>query len=230
MFSWLGRSTPAVIRTSLGQLLPGWHKRAVGGMWEEMGKLQFEYMVSQGLQPEHYLLDVGCGSLRGGIHFVRYLETGHYSGIDSNARLLKAGRRELKKQTLDDRKPVLVQTDTFDFQVLHRSFDCALAVSVFTHISLNSITLCLMNMENVLKPGGRFYATFFENPQGKRNLRPLAQLGSDRNRQTYFDRDPYHYDFATFEWICEGTTLTAQYIGDWNHPRSQKMMLFVKSS
>lgn len=42
------------------------HRIAVGGMWDEIGKLQFEFMVKQGLKPHHKFLDIGCGSLRGG--------------------------------------------------------------------------------------------------------------------------------------------------------------------
>ena len=56
----------------------------VGGLWEEIGELQFQFMVAQGLRPEHRLVDIGCGALRGGLHFVRYLDRGHYYGLDLN--------------------------------------------------------------------------------------------------------------------------------------------------
>src|SRR4051812_28089921 len=69
----------------------GDHRLRVGGMWDEIGKIQFDYLVAQGLRPDSYLLDVGCGSLRGGIHFIDYLEPHHYFGIDSNQSLVQAG-------------------------------------------------------------------------------------------------------------------------------------------
>ena len=47
---------------------------------------------------------------------------------------------------------------------------------------------------------------------------------------TYFDKDPYHYDFNTFEYISKDTNLKPTYIGDWNHPRDQKMIMFTKIS
>ena len=75
------------------EIRSGWHRQFVGGAWEEIGRLQFEYLRRQGLRPQHLLLDVGCGALRGGIHFVRYLEESHYCGIDINASLVEAGRR-----------------------------------------------------------------------------------------------------------------------------------------
>jgi hypothetical protein len=66
--------------TSEGQ--PLWHRKAVGGLWDEIGRLQFDYFVSQGLVPHHRLLDLGCGSLRGGVHFIAYLDPDRYSGVD----------------------------------------------------------------------------------------------------------------------------------------------------
>ncbi|RLI53090.1 MAG: hypothetical protein DRO93_14110 [Candidatus Thorarchaeota archaeon] len=92
---------------------PYWYRIAVGGMWEEIGKLQFDYLVKEGLEREDYFLDVGCGSLRGGIHFIRYLKPGHYFGIDINQRLLDAGKGELKRNNLIHKNPTLVQTGGF---------------------------------------------------------------------------------------------------------------------
>jgi SAM-dependent methyltransferase len=224
-------ATPGATRPSLAEESdPYWYRRAVGGMWEEIGRLQFDFLVDQGLKPEHYLLDVGCGALRGGIHFIRYLDDGHYFGIDIDAELLEAGRHELKINNLTHKNPVLVEMGDFDFQSLNQEFQFALALSVFTHLPLNNITRCMMNIDKVLVKGGRFYATIFENPQGKFNLGPMAHpvAGSGRRLRSYFDRNPYHYDVKTFDWICAGTSLKTEYIGYWAHPRDQKMLVFLK--
>lgn len=210
-------------------LNPNWYKSAVGGMWKEIGKLQFNFLVEQGLRPEHYLIDVGCGSLRGGIHFIRYLESGHYFGIDINKDLLDAGKHELKRNNLAHKSPTLVEMGNFDILSLKQKFDYALAQSVFTHLPLNNIIRCIINIEKSLVQGGRFYATFFESPKTKFNLQPIMHPRADGQEfATYFDKDPYHYHFETFKWICEGTNLKVEYIGDWNHPRDQKMIVFVK--
>ena len=207
-----------------------WHRLAVGGLWEEIGKLQFEFLVRHGLRPEHYLLDIGCGSMRGGVHFVRYLTSGHYFGVEKSSELLDAGRNiELRRYNLVNKNPILVQMSDFDLKSLGRSFDYALAQSVFTHLPLNSIVRCIMNVEKVLVPRGRLYATFFHNPRGKFDLEPVMHPRADGpDFPTYFDQDPYHYDFEAFKWACEGTRLKAEYIGDWNHPRDQKMIVFTR--
>ena len=37
------------------------HRDYVGGRWEELGRLQFDFLCDHGLRPEHVLLDVACG-------------------------------------------------------------------------------------------------------------------------------------------------------------------------
>ncbi len=215
---------------SRATLRRNWYRDAVGGMWERMGKLQFDFLQERGLRPDHYLLDVGCGSLRGGVHFIRYLEPGHYFGIDSSAELLSAGRAELKRTGLAHKCPVLARMEDFDFKSLRQTFDWAIAQSVFTHLPLNSIMRCISNMEESLAEGGRFYATFFDNPNGKLSLAPILHHCEDKTLTTFIDQDPYHYSFDTFQFICQGSSLRVECLGDWRHPRDQQMMVFAKNS
>lgn len=208
---------------------PDWYKEAVGGLWEEIGKLQFDYLVKHGLEPHHYFLDVGCGSMRGGRHFVRYLEPKHYYGIDADDNLLEAGKDVLRIENLLYKEPVLVKMHDFDFVSLGQKFDYALAQSVFTHLPLNNIIRCIMNIDHALVQEGRFFATFFENPQGKFNLDTIWHPKADGEPfPTFFDSDGYHYNFPTFQWICEGIGLNVSYVGEWHHPRDQKLMVFYK--
>lgn len=205
---------------------PGWHRRAIGGMWDTMGKLQFDYLVQQGLKPHHYLLDVGCGPLRGGWRFIEYLDEGRYHGIDRRWDLIEAGIDfDLRPRGLMAKRPVLTEEPHFRFSRLGRRFDYALAQSVFTHLSVNEITRCLMRMEQALEPGGKFFATFYENERGKRNLDDVEQ---QPGLVTHFDRDFFHYDLGTFEWICRDTELEVEYLGGWNNPRNQKMLCFTR--
>lgn len=61
-------------------------KAAIGGMWEEIGQLQIDFLKSEGLLPAHRLLDIGCGTLRGGRHFIGYLDAGRYTGTELSAK------------------------------------------------------------------------------------------------------------------------------------------------
>lgn len=42
------------------EIQKGMHREPVGGMWEEIGRLQFDFLIQNGLKPDHKLLDVGC--------------------------------------------------------------------------------------------------------------------------------------------------------------------------
>ena len=65
------------------EIAKGSHRGAVGGRWEEMGRLQLDFLVKQGLRPSDELLDVGCGALRAGLHFIRYLKPGNYFALNA---------------------------------------------------------------------------------------------------------------------------------------------------
>ena len=139
----------------------------IGGMWKEIGELQFNYLLSQGLKPEHNLLDIGCGCFRGGVHFINYLDSGNYYGIDRSKELLDAGRDELLSKGLEKKAINILCNREFQFEKFETKFDFMIAQSVFTHLFLNIIQKCLYNASRALKPEGRFYATFFEDPGWK---------------------------------------------------------------
>lgn len=198
---------------------------AVGGMWDEIGSLQLEFIISRGLLPHHFLLDVGCGSLRGGIHFISYLEDGHYFGIEAQQWLLDAATQfELPQAGLAERQINLLCRDDFLVSKFGVEFDFAIAQSLFTHLPWNSILRCLQNVHGVLRPGGQFYATFFEDQDGRHQISRLRHLPT--GVETFPDKDPYHYPFDVFIELGRRVGLVTQYIGDWNHPHGQMMMVF----
>lgn len=209
------------------QISAGEHRKRVGPHWDEIGKHQFEFLVEQGLSPDSRFLDVGCGSLRGGIHFVRYLDPENYFGIDINSSLLYAGlHHEIPAAGLTDKLPAanLKTTTIFecDFGV---TFDFLLAQSVFSHLPLNHIRLCLYQTARVTQPGARFFATFFERPPQT----SFDQSVKQKNTTTHPERDPYHYLPSDLEWAATSVApWRCHYIGDWGHIRGQQMMEFIR--
>lgn len=202
----------------------GRHRISIGGHWESMGKLQLDFLVSQGLRPEHRMLDVGCGCLRAGVHLVQYLQPGRYYGIDVSQAMLDAGRGELAALRVEDRVPPqnLVCTADFDVSTFDVRFEFALAQSVFTHLSLNQLRLCLNRVGSRMKSGGRFYISFFE-------VSASAQVPDSfchGEITTYAARDPYHYQFHDFEHMAQGTGWRAHYVGEWGHPRRARIMYY----
>lgn len=204
------------------------HRHDVGGLWSKVGKLQLDFLVGRGLRPGSKLIDIGCGCLRGGLHFIRYLDEGNYYGIDINGRLLDAGYKKELGAGLKRKLPRknLLAEGRFNTSRFGVEFDFALAHSVFPHLPLNHIRLCLTEAARCLRPGGEFYATFFECPAG----RPIELDITHRPGRitTYPDIDPFHYRARDFLWCVEGLPLKMSYIGEWGHPRAQKMLCFKK--
>lgn len=207
------------------EIASGAHRNFVGGLWESIGELQFNFLVKQGLSPAHTLLDVGCGALRGGVRAVRYLDHGNFYGLDLNESLIKAGEIELRNAGLGGKSANLLVNDLFEFSTFNKLFDFAIAVSVFTHLPMNHIVRCLVEMQKVLAPAGCFYATFFEAPHS-------AYLSSLKHTPgeitTHYDNDPFHYSFEEMEIISNISNLHVTLIGEWDHPRNQRMLKFTK--
>jgi SAM-dependent methyltransferase len=207
----------------------GEHREVVGGLCDEIGDLQRRFLIDHGLQPQHTLLDIGCGSLRGGVHFIRYLEAGNYIGVDINQSLLDTGFAiELKAAGLQDklRRENLVCLLEFEFDRLDRHFDFVLAHSLFTHVTFNRIRQCLERLLPVIKIGGHFFATFFELPRTASPSLPFAHDPEDI--VTYDTRDPYHYKLGDFFYAASGLPWQIHYVGKWGHPRGQRMLEFIR--
>jgi SAM-dependent methyltransferase len=207
----------------------GRHRDAVGGLWDEIGALQFEFLKARGLQTQHKLLDVGCGSLRGGVHFVRYLESNHYFGIDLNQTLLDAGYdREIAPAGLAQKLPRsnLHCGDNFDVESFCAEFDFALALSLFTHLPLNAIRVCIEKLANVVSKDGIFFASFFERPAGSPSHH--MQLHSPGSVCTHGDADPYHCSLEDLVYVAKDLPWQIEYIGEFGHPRGQRMVGFRK--
>ncbi len=214
------------------------HRDFVGGRWQEIGRLQFDFLVARGLRPRDILVDIGCGPLRGGIHFIHYLEPGHYYGIDRNASLLEAGLRlELSAaavgpegQAIDLRGRIppghLLHSTRFEFERLGVRADYALAQSVFTHVPLNSVRLCLANLAPWMKPGASFYASYFRCEDGHPVAQSLEHSGGAI--QTWGDRDPYHYSVDDMRHCARGLGWGLEPLGEWGHPAGQEMLRFSR--
>jgi SAM-dependent methyltransferase len=59
--------------------------------YDLMGASQFALLCALGLREQDRLLDIGCGSLRGGRLAIAYLAPGRYTGIEPNRRLVEEG-------------------------------------------------------------------------------------------------------------------------------------------
>jgi hypothetical protein len=205
------------------QIARGEHRHFVGAMWEEVGQAQFDFLKERGLKPEHKLCDTGCGALRAGIHFVRYLDAGNYYGLDINASLIEGGRLELDQAGLGGKAANLLVNDSFEMSRFGAKFDYLIAASLFTHLFANHIVRCLVEVRKVLAPEGQFFATFFQAPTSA-HLEAIKHeiMGTI----TQYDRDPFHYSFEEMDFLGKVAGLRTELIGKWC-PRDQRMLVFT---
>lgn len=187
----------------------------MGGLWHEMGDLQFRFLLDMGLRPEHVLLDIACGSLRAGTRIVPYLNTGNYLGIDIDDELIEHGRTvELGQKLLEVKRPEFVVSSTFEFEKFSRKPDYAIAQSLFTHLVETDISLCLKKLREVAKLRTVLFATFFEVDSPVENPPESHPHAAFR-----FTRDQMQRLGEQHGWKMS-------YIGDWKHPRRQMMLRY----
>ncbi len=188
---------------------------AVGGLWEEIGKLQFDFLIDKGLNPKHKMLDIGCGTLRGGRHFIRYLDVGNYYGIDVSSEVIQYGVKLLVDEGLIDKGPTLIINGRKDlkFKVFNGDkFDYILAQSVFTHLKPEHIEECFQCIGGVMGNGSLFYFTFFYADV-------YRQVGDFK----------FRYPFSFFESLAQENGFRVYDCSlEYNHPRNQWMVELVK--
>ena len=184
-------------------------KGAVGGLWDTLGRLQIDFLRSQGLRPDHSLLDIGCGCLRGGLHFIGYLEPGHYWGLDISPVILEAGRSFLRQAELAHKSPRLSLTEGFTFyEVDGKQFDFVWAFAIFSDMPAGPIRACFANLHKVLSPEGVCFATF----------RP-----GDR-RVSYPPGIDFKYPFEFFKNLGEEAGYFVELAEGFEHPRGHQML------
>jgi predicted TPR repeat methyltransferase len=162
--------------------------------------MQFDYLIEHGLRPEHRMLDIGCGNLRGGWRFIDHLEPGHYYGIDISPDILIAAKKTLAERGLQDKLPHLTITGdlTFDF-LPDAHFDVVHAHSVFSHSPLDVIDQCLAHVGRILAPDGFFDFTF-DRTEGEEHV----VLNED-----------FYYRTETLLALARRHGLRAEFMEDW---------------
>jgi SAM-dependent methyltransferase len=126
--------------------------------WQKKREFQLLFLKQMGLLPQHYLLDIGCGTLRGGIPLIDYLETGHYFGVEVRRSVLDEAAKELHEAGLEHKTPQLSLAPSLSTLALGREFDFLWAFSVLIHLSDELLEGCLSAAARHLKDTGAFYA------------------------------------------------------------------------
>lgn len=126
-------------------------------LWKMKRDFQMRFLKGHGLAESHYLLDLGCGTLRGGIPIIEYLDDGRYFGIEVRPEVLEEAKRELADSGLVNKKPTLLLTNDAP-SLPARKFDFVWAFSVLIHMDDESLRKAFSLVQNCLADDGAFYA------------------------------------------------------------------------
>lgn len=187
----------------------------------DQGMNVFTLLKDHGLKPNHYLLDIGCGWLRVGIHIIDYLNPGRYYGFDKEKRQFNRAKKVINEENLLHKKPMIWLIDSPDdiASMINVSFDYMLARSVFTHIDPETLESLFAAFIPFLKNTGVFHASFFK---GEKNT---VQIDNPHfNRKNEYSHVLYPLSF--FENLAKKYDLTVEFLSKDEH--YQDLMYFKK--
>lgn len=127
-------------------------------LWKMKRDFQIQFLRDMGLKPGHYLLEIGCGTLRGGVPLIQYLENGHYFGIEVREEALNEGRKELREAGLSGKDPTLLLSPEIAQVTVNRTFGYIWAFSVLIHMNDAVLNDTLEFARKHLSEEGVFYA------------------------------------------------------------------------
>jgi ABC-type polysaccharide/polyol phosphate transport system ATPase subunit len=177
----------------------------------EAGGRALEYLIGQGLRPDHFLLELGCESLRSSVPLIQYLRAGHYYGVvDSRERVETGIALDLTPADIDPDHAHFIVTEQFVFGETPQ-FDHVWAGSVFTRVTLNGILRCTAAVRQRLKPGGVFHAAFIESEAVAGGAPVIHPSGLT----SFGDQPPYHYSLSVLQALGAAVGMRVERAADW---------------
>nr|XP_010905250.1 uncharacterized protein LOC105032494 [Elaeis guineensis] len=158
-----------------GELLVEEHHSNYGEPWAG-GRDVFEFLANAvALAPSDLVLEIGCGTLRVGLHFIRYLDPTSFHCLERDElSLMAALRYELPSEGLLYKQPLILRGDDMEFGRFGDgiSYDLIYASAVFLHMPDALVWVGLERLVERLKPQkGRIFVSH--------NIKFCSRLGGD---------------------------------------------------
>ena len=191
-------------------------------IWESKREFQFNFLIDRHLKEDHFLLDIGCGTLRGGIPLIEYLDIGHYYGVEARDYVLNEGKKELAEAGLERKQPTLLHSPdilqlTFDYK-----FDYIWAFAVLIHMTDVILENTLKLAHKYLSDSGVMYAN--------------VNIGTKKS-ESWQEFPVMWRELSFYEDVCAKNGLTVKSLGSLdkfghvvsgNHTQDDKIMLDIR--
>lgn len=182
--------------------------------WDWARKVQINILKNRiGLKPDQYLLDFGCGVLRGGIPIIDYLNVGHYYGIEKSENRIVEAKKELTENNLEWKKPKIGT----GFDIIDKKIDIIWAFQVFIHCSDSILENILLKMNDIMHNKSSIYSTvqlseekiedrkWQEYPVISRNIEFYSNLAKKNNLKVEIYnsnpiKDGLNFQNSTLKW------------------------------
>lgn len=162
--------------------------------WECHGDWQRDFLISQGLEQDDYLLEIGCGTGRLARKLVPWMVWATYWGVDISEGALAHCRSLAVKEGWSDKGAEFVTKIPERF-----TFDYVWAFSVFIHLPADVMRQVFRECAAAMNPDGKFYFSY------------VPEIADTRTGLKQF-----RHTLATYRSACHDAGLSFKDIG-WPH-------------
>jgi len=120
------------------------------------GKGVLKLLRAHGMKRHSVCVDYGCGSLRIGVHILRYLDSGNFWGLDVTDRFFSQGIELVGAETVAEKRPSLrVISDDSIREAAAADPDFIVSEAVATHVPRAELTEYFANIMAMIGPNTR---------------------------------------------------------------------------
>jgi hypothetical protein len=153
--------------------------------FDQGGRRQFIALLSEGLNPESRVLDIGCGCLRTAYWLIRFLDPGCYHGIEPARQRIEYGLQYLfTPEEVRLKQPRFDFNSYFDSSVFDTKFDFFLAGSIWSHASKRQIETTLESFINDSTSKSVFLTSYIPAKSSDEDYRGDCWVGTSHESNT----------------------------------------------
>ena len=162
--------------------------------------------------------DIGCGDIPLGYCQGEIGRPKKYYATDLNKDALDSGFKSLINSGVDVSNIEMIPGPYFDFDLIpDASIDAAFSNSLFSHLSLNTILICLKRLRPKMANHAKYLSSMIILPPGIDCIEYKWEV--KYGRVSHSSQDPFHYQFLEFKEIVDSCTdFSCRTLYEYGHP------------